>query len=38
MSVKNGYLLKFQGNVREFYIFQVVSNDGKQKKLLEQFS
>ena len=31
MSVKNGYLLKCQGNVREFYNFQFVSNDEKQK-------
>ena len=27
VSVKNGYLLKCQGNVREFYNFQFVSND-----------
>ena len=31
MSVKNGYLLKCQGNVREFYNFQFVSNDEKPK-------
>ena len=31
VSVKNGYLLKCQGNVREFYNFQFVSNDEKQK-------
>ena len=31
MSVKNGYLLKCQENVREFYNFQFVSNDEKQK-------
>ena len=31
MSVKNGYLLKCQGNVREFYNFHFVSNDEKQK-------
>ena len=31
MSVKKGYLLKCQGNVREFYNFQFVSNDEKQK-------
>ena len=30
MSVKNGYLLKCQGNVREFYNFHYVS-DVKQK-------
>ena len=30
-SVKNGYLLKCQGNVREFYNFQFVLNDEKQK-------
>ena len=29
VSVKNGYLLKCQGNVREFCNFQFVSNDGK---------
>ena len=28
---KNGYLRKCQGNVREFYNFQFVSNDKKQK-------
>ena len=38
VSVKNGYLLKCQGNVREFYNFQFVSNDEKQKTLLGQFS
>ena len=33
MSVKTGYWLKCQGNVREFYNFQFVSNvnDEKQK-------
>ena len=31
VSVKNGYLLKCQGNVREFDNFQFVSNDEKQK-------
>ena len=31
MSVKNGFLLKCQGNVREFYNFQFVSNEEKQK-------
>ena len=30
-SGKNEYFLKCQGNVREFYYFQFVSNDGKQK-------
>ena len=30
MSGKTGYLLKCQGNVREFYNFQFVSNDKKQ--------
>ena len=30
VSVKNGYLLKCQGNVREFYNFHFVS-DEKQK-------
>ena len=30
VSVKNRYLLKCQGNVREFYNFQFVSNDEKQ--------
>ena len=29
VSVKNRYLLKCQGNVREFYNFQFVSNDAK---------
>ena len=29
VSVKNGYLLKCQGNVREFYNFQFVPNDEK---------
>ena len=27
VSVKNGYLLKCQGNVREFFNFQFVSNE-----------
>ena len=31
MSGKNESLLKCQGNVREFYNFQLVSNDEKQK-------
>ena len=31
VSVKNRYLQKCQGNVREFYNFQFVSNDEKQK-------
>ena len=31
VSVKNGYLLKCQGNVREFYNFQFESDDEKQK-------
>ena len=31
VSVKNRYLLKCQGNVREFYNFQFVSNDEKLK-------
>ena len=31
MSVKNRYLLKCQGIVREIYNFQFVSNDEKQK-------
>ena len=31
MSMKNEYLLKCQGNVREFYYFQFVSSDEKQK-------
>ena len=37
VSVKNECLLKCQGNVREFYNFQLVSNDEKQKWLV-QFS
>ena len=37
VSVKNGYLLKCQGNVREFYNFQFLSNDEKQK-IARQFS
>ena len=37
VSVKNGYLLKCQGNVRECFNFQFVSNDEKQK-YLGQFS
>ena len=32
VSGKNECLLKCQGNVREFYNFQFVSNDEKQKK------
>ena len=31
VSGKNEYLLKCQGNVREFYIFQFVSNNENQK-------
>ena len=31
VSVKNGYLQKCQGNVREFCHFQYVSNDEKKK-------
>ena len=31
VSVKNRYLLKCQGNVREFYNLHFVSNDEKQK-------
>ena len=31
MSGKNECFLKCQGNVREFYNFQFVSNDEKQK-------
>ena len=31
MSGKNEGFLKCQGNVREFYNFQFVSNDEKQK-------
>ena len=31
MSGKIGYFLKCQGNVREFYNFQLVSHDEKQK-------
>ena len=31
VSVKNGYLLKCQGNVREFYNFQFELNDEKKK-------
>ena len=31
MSRKNEYFLKCQGNVREFYKFQLVSNNEKQK-------
>ena len=40
VSVKNGYLLKCQGNVREFYNFQFVSNDIqiRNRKLLGQLS
>ena len=35
VSVKNGYLLKCQGNVREFYnLYQMMRN----RKLLRQFS
>ena len=38
VSGKNECLLKCQGNVREFYNFQFVSNNENQKKRLEQFS
>ena len=38
LSGKNECLLKCQGNVREFYNFQFVSNDEKEKKKLRQFS
>ena len=31
VSGKTAYLLKCHGNVREFYNFQFVSNDWKQK-------
>ena len=31
MSGKNEYFLECQGNVREFYNFQFVSNDETQK-------
>ena len=31
MSGKNECYLKCQGNIREFYNFQFVSNDGTQK-------
>ena len=31
VSGKNDFLLKCQGNVREFYNFKFVSNDEKQK-------
>ena len=31
VSVKNECLLNCQGNVREFYNFQLVSNDEKRK-------
>ena len=37
MSVKNRHLLKCQGNVREFYNFQFVSSDEKQKQFSEHF-
>ena len=37
VSVKNGYLLKCQGNVREFYNIQFVSNE-KQKYARAVFS
>ena len=37
MSVKNEYLPKCQGNVREFYNFQFVSNDEKQKFAMAVF-
>ena len=37
VSVKNEYLLKCQGNVREFYNFHFVSKDEKQKNA-RQFS
>ena len=37
VSVKNRYLLKCQGNVREFYNFQFVSMMRNRIKLLGQF-
>ena len=37
LSGKNECLLKCQGNVREFYNFQFVSNDEKQKKNYSSF-
>ena len=37
VSGKNEFLLICQGNVREFYNFQFVSND-ENRKWLEQFS
>ena len=38
VSGKNECFLKCQGNVREFYTFQFVSNDEKKKKRLGPFS
>ena len=37
-SVKNGYLLKCQGNVREFYNFHNLYQTMRNRKLLGQFS
>ena len=37
VSGKNECLLKCQGNVREFYNLQLVSNDEKQKMASEVF-
>ena len=37
VSVKNEVLLKCQGNVREFYKLQFVSNDEKQENDLGSF-
>ena len=37
VSVKNRFLLKCQGNVREFYSFQLVSNDEKIASLRAVF-
>ena len=37
VSGKNEFLLKCQGNVREFYNFQLVPNDEKQKMSREVF-
>ena len=38
VSGKNDFLLKCQGNVREFYHIQFASNDEKQKMAREVFS
>ena len=37
VSEKNELLLKCQGNVREFYNFQFVSNDKKQKMAMAYY-